>query len=161
MSTSGSRRGEPVLEPDGPRVSPGLPRQPGLEHAGHLLERAVLEQPGEQQVARLEQREVLLVLDVALREEPRGLEVEQGSGDQEERRRLVEVPLPAPPSVSRDAAPALTWAMNSSVTCESETSVMSSLCFEIRLSSRSKGPSKLSSRSSNDASVPASQGSRT
>src|SRR5271170_1517845 len=34
--------------------------------------------------------------------------------------------------------------MNSSVTLESAISVMSSLCFEIRPSSRSKGPSKTS-----------------
>src|SRR5215213_2588576 len=39
--------------------------------------------------------------------------------------------------------------MNSSVTWCRATSVMSSLCFEIRLSKRSKGPSKLSSRTSN------------
>src|SRR4051794_6628199 len=38
--------------------------------------------------------------------------------------------------------------MNSSVTSCRATSVMSSLCFEIRLSSRSKGPSKFSSRTS-------------
>ena len=62
---------------------------------GDLLERAVLQQPREQQVARLEQREVLLVLDVALRQQPGGLEVEQRRGDQQERRGLLEVPLPA------------------------------------------------------------------
>ena len=39
--------------------------------------------------------------------------------------------------------------MNSSVTVARATSVMSSLCLEIRLSSRSKGPSKLSSRTAN------------
>ena len=39
------------------------------------------------------------------------------------------------------------WAMNSSVTLDSATSVMSSLCLEINCSNRSKGPSKLSSRS--------------
>ena len=96
ISTSGSSAGEPVLQADRPRVPLGLPRQPGLEHRGDLLEGAVLEQPGEQQVARLEQREVLLVLDVALRQQPGGLEVEQGGGDQEERRGLVEVPLRRP-----------------------------------------------------------------
>src|ERR1039457_279423 len=36
------------------------------------------------------------------------------------------------------------WAMNSSVTLESAISVISSLCFEISASSRSKGPSKTS-----------------
>ena len=39
--------------------------------------------------------------------------------------------------------------MNSSVTLDSATSVMSSLCLAIRLSSRSNGPSKLSRRTSN------------
>ena len=131
----GQQGREPLLEPHGPRVPPGLPRQPGLEDAGDLLERAVLEQPGEQQVARLEQGEVLLVLDVALGQQPGRLEVEQGGGDEQERRRLLQVP---------DGPPALTCAMNSSVTRDSDTSVMSSLCLEIRLSSRSKGPSKLS-----------------
>ena len=77
----GQQRGEPLLQPDGARVPARLRRQPPLEHAGHLLEGAVLQQPGEQQVARLEQGEVLLVLDVALRQQPGGLEVEQGRGD--------------------------------------------------------------------------------
>ena len=89
------QRGEPVLQAHRARVPLRLPRQSRLEHAGHLLEGAVLEQSGEQQVARLEQREVLLVLDVPLRQQAGGLEVQQGGGDQEERRGLVEVPLVA------------------------------------------------------------------
>ena len=89
----GQQRGEPVLEADRARVPQRLAGQPGLEHGGHLLERAVLQQPREEQVARLEQREVLLVLDVALRQQPGGLEVEQGRGDEQERRGLVQVPL--------------------------------------------------------------------
>ena len=92
ISTSGSSAGEPLLEPHRARVAPRLRRQPLLEDAGHLLERAVLQQPGEEQVARLEQREVLLVLHVALRQQPGRLEVEQGRGDHEERRGLLEVP---------------------------------------------------------------------
>ena len=52
-------------------------------------------------------------------------------------------------SRSQTGPPAFTKAMNSSVTVASATSVMSSLCLEIRLSSRSKGPSKLSSRTAN------------
>ena len=94
ISTSGQQRREPLLEPDRARVAPGLPRHPAVEDAGDLLERLVLQQPREQQVARLEQREVLLVLDVALRQQPRGLQVEQGRGDQQERRGLLEVPAP-------------------------------------------------------------------
>src|ERR1700722_678574 len=44
--------------------------------------------------------------------------------------------------------------MNSSVTLDSDTSVMSSLCLEIRPSSRSNGPSKMS-RCTSKAPVPA------
>src|ERR1700734_1124538 len=44
--------------------------------------------------------------------------------------------------------------MNSSVTLDSDTSVMSSLCLEIRPSSRSNGPSK-TSRCTSKAPVPA------
>ena len=50
------------------------------------------------------------------------------------------------------------YAMNSSVTVDSATSVMSSLCLEIRLSSRSNGPSKLSRRTANAAAIPVSAG---
>ena len=95
ISTSGQQRREPLLEPDRPRVAPRLGGQPVLEDRRDLLERAVLHQPGEQQVARLQQCEVLLVLDVALRQQPGGLEVEQRRGDDEERGRLLEVPDPA------------------------------------------------------------------
>ena len=45
-------------------------------------------------------------------------------------------------SRSQTSPPALMCAMNSSVTWDSATSVTSSLCLLIRLSSRSKGPSK-------------------
>ena len=92
ISTSGSSVANRSSRPDRARVPPRLARQPALEDAGDLLERAVLHQPGEEQVARLEQREVLLVLDVALRQQPGRLEVEQGRGDEQERRGLLEVP---------------------------------------------------------------------
>ena len=59
---------------------------------GDVLERAVLQQPGEEDVAGLDQREVLLVLGAGLRQQPGGLEVEQGRGDEEELRGLREVP---------------------------------------------------------------------
>ncbi len=106
----GQQAGEPLLQPDRPRVPPRLPRQPLLEHGRDLLERAVLQEPGEEQVARLEQREVLLVLDVALRQQPGGLQVEQG------RRRPAGTTWSARGPTSAVAAPALTCAMNSSVT---------------------------------------------
>ena len=70
ISTSGSSVGEPLLQPDRPRVPPRLAGQPLLQHAGDLLEGAVLQQPREQQVPRLQQRQVLLVLDVAVRQQP-------------------------------------------------------------------------------------------
>ena len=59
--------------------------------ADDLLERAVLQQPGEQQVARLEQRDGLGVDQLALRQQPGDLQVEQGRGDDEELAGLVEL----------------------------------------------------------------------
>ena len=63
------------------------------EGAGDVLEGAVLQQPGEEQVARLDEGQVLLVLRAGLRQQPDGLEVEQGGGDEEELGRLAEVPV--------------------------------------------------------------------
>ena len=97
ISTSGSRPANRSSSPTARGCRLRLAGQPLREHAGDLLERLVLHQPGEQQVARLEQREVLLVLDVALRQQPGRLEVEQGRGDQQERRGLLEVPVGAAP----------------------------------------------------------------
>ena len=92
-----------------------LPRQPLLEHGGDLLERAVLQQPREEQVARLEQREVVLVLDVALRA---AAGPTSGRAAWRRPRRNDEVCSRShSPSA---AAPALTCAMNSSVTRESD-----------------------------------------
>ena len=62
-TSSGSSCGELRLEADLPRVAGGTVGHPGREDGGDALEGAVLQQPGEEQVARLEQREVLLVLD--------------------------------------------------------------------------------------------------
>ena len=95
ISTSGSRVANRSSSPTarGNRRASAAIRL--CEHGGHLLEGAVLQQPGEQQVARLEQGEVLLVLDVAVRQQPGRLEVEQGGRDDQERRRLVEVPVGA------------------------------------------------------------------
>src|SRR5690606_39948989 len=64
-----------------------------LEVGGDLLGGAVLEEASEEEVAGLEELEVLLVLDVAPRQEPGGLEVEEGRGDDEELARLADVPL--------------------------------------------------------------------
>ena len=60
-----------------------------------MLVRAVLQQPGEQQVAHLEQRQVLVVLDLPGRQQPGGLEVEQGGGDHQKRGGLLQVQLRA------------------------------------------------------------------
>ena len=58
----GQQFGEPLLQRHRPRIAA---QRRGLELGEHLrdvLERPVLQQPGEQQVAHLEQREVLLVV---------------------------------------------------------------------------------------------------
>src|SRR5690606_33505083 len=80
---------------------------PLREDARDVLVRAVLEQPGEQQVPRLQQREVLVVLDAARGQQARGLEVEERRGDDEELARRPEVPpgvvLPCGPRRGRGA----------------------------------------------------------
>src|SRR3954454_5421282 len=60
-----------------------------------MLERALVQESSEQQVSGLQQREVLLVINVAAKEQPGGLEVEEGGGDEQEGRRLLEVPATA------------------------------------------------------------------
>ena len=89
----------------GPRNAPRAPQPAGsggsprairaARTSGRLLVGAVLQQPGEEQVAGLEQRQVLLVLDVGGRQQPGRLQVEQGRGDHEELGGLAEVPLAA------------------------------------------------------------------
>ena len=53
---------------------------------------AVLQEAGEEQVAGLERGHVLGVVDLATGKQPRGLEVEQGRGDDEEGAGLLQVP---------------------------------------------------------------------
>src|SRR5690606_4691252 len=89
----GQQGGEVRLEGHRTRVGARARGPPALEVGGDLLVRPVLEQPGEEQVARLEQLEVLLVLDRAAREQPGGLEVEERRRDNEELARLPEVPV--------------------------------------------------------------------
>ena len=88
----GQQPGQLRLQGHRPGVPAGLVGHPAGEDRGDLLVRAVLQQPGEEQVARLEQREVLLVLDLAAGQQPGRLEVEQGGGDDEELGGLAEVP---------------------------------------------------------------------
>ena len=99
MKTSGNnsaKRGSSST--DAAVAAPLRPLQLAEVGRGQLV-RPVLQQPGEQQVARLEQREVLLVLDVAGRQQPGSLQVEQGRGHDEELGRLAEVPLSRPGDV--------------------------------------------------------------
>ena len=123
----GQQRGELRLEAGLARRHPPGRGHPLGEGVRDVLEGAVLQQPGEEQVAGLDQGEVLLVLRARLRQQPGRLEVQQGRGDEQELRGLAEVPL-------RSSAPgaALMCAMNSSVTLASAISVMSSLCLLIR-----------------------------
>ncbi len=81
---------ELLLEPHRARVPRRLDLDPPGEPGGGLLERPILQQPREQQVACLEQRDVLGVDQLALRQQPRDLQVEQGRRDDEELARLVE-----------------------------------------------------------------------
>jgi hypothetical protein len=63
------------------------------ETARRLFERLVLQQPREQQVAGLQQGEVLFVLHLGGGQQPRGLQVEQGRGHHQELAGLVERPV--------------------------------------------------------------------
>ena len=88
----GQQPGEALLQRDRAR-EPAQRRGLQLdEQPRDLLVGAVLQQPGEEQVAGLEQA-VVAVLDVRLRvgQQPGGLEVEQRGRDDEELRGLVEV----------------------------------------------------------------------
>ena len=63
-----------------------------MQRAGRVLERLALEQPGQQQVALLPQRQLLVELDVvAAGQQPAGLQLQQHGGDQQELGRHVEV----------------------------------------------------------------------
>ena len=91
----GQQVGEPVLQRHRPRIAA---QRGGLqlgEHLRDVLERAVLQQPGEQQVAHLQQRQILFVVDLAGRQQPGGFEVEQRRGDHEKRGGLLEIQLRA------------------------------------------------------------------
>ncbi len=87
--------GEPALQPDGARVAPGLVafQRPQVRR-GELVG-PVLEQPREQQIAGLQQGQILLILDLAGWQQAGRLEVEQGGRHHQELGRLTEVPGPA------------------------------------------------------------------
>ena len=107
-SESQRRKRREVVEADGPHQLGGLlavfllqpygpetPARFGLELADEpercFLESAVLEQAGEQQVARLEQCDILRVDQFTLRQETRDLEVEQRRRNHQELGCLVEL----------------------------------------------------------------------
>ncbi len=84
--------GVALLQPHGAREAARLLSEPGGHPRGDLLVGPVLQQPREQQVAGLQQREILLVLHVARGQQPGGLQVEQGGRHDQELGGLPEVP---------------------------------------------------------------------
>src|SRR5450759_4242999 len=66
---------------------------PLRERTGDLLERAILQQQGEQQVPSFDQRQIFLVLRVQLGQQVGRLDVEQGGGNQQELGGLTQVPF--------------------------------------------------------------------
>ena len=87
--------GVPVLlvEAHRPHVPPVLTAQAPLEPRRHLLERPVLQQAGEEQVARLEEGDRFGIHELPLRQQPRDLHVEQRRRDDEELGCLFELLL--------------------------------------------------------------------
>ena len=67
---------------------------------GRLFVGAILQQPGEQEVPRLEQRHILLVVDLGGGQQARGLQIEQSRRYDEELGRLPKVPLAGRAEVS-------------------------------------------------------------
>ena len=63
-----------------------------LELGGNALEGAILQQPCEEQVASLDQRQVFLVLRLQLRQQARRFQVQQGGGDEQELTGLRQIP---------------------------------------------------------------------
>ena len=93
--TSGSRSCVAVLQRHRPRVAAQCRGLEFGEHLGDVLERPVLQQPREQQVADLQQGKVLLVVHLAGGQQPRRLEVQQRRRDDQKRGGLVEFELAA------------------------------------------------------------------
>ena len=78
------QRREVPFERDLPRIAAAFELEGGTHHARDLLERLVLQEPREQEVAGFQQGNVALILDFAGGQQPGRLEVEQGRGDDEE-----------------------------------------------------------------------------
>ena len=88
----GQERGQVRLQPGLPGRHPSGAREGLTELGGDVLEGPVLHEAGEEQVAGLDQLEVLLVTVAGVGQQPGGLDVEQGRGDEEELARLAQVP---------------------------------------------------------------------
>ena len=86
----GQQLGELILQRHRTRVAAQRCRLEFGEHLRDMLVGPVLQQPGEQQVADLEQGEVFGVVDFTGRQQSRSLEIEQGGGDHQEGGGLVE-----------------------------------------------------------------------
>ena len=88
----GREADEALLETGGARVRPSGLGGEAVEDRGDVLERLALEQAGEQQVALLPERELLVEIDVvATREQAACLQLDERRGDQQELGRDVEV----------------------------------------------------------------------
>ena len=84
--------GIPWLKRHLPGITPGLGREQATQMCCGLLVGPVLQKTRKKQVPSLQQRQILLILDVCSGQQSGGLEVEQGGGDHKELRRLAEVP---------------------------------------------------------------------
>ena len=84
---------EALVEPGDPRAGCVAARRPcAQQRGGGVLEGLALEQPGEQQVALLPERQLLVEVDVVVAgQQPPGLELDERGGDQQELGGDVEV----------------------------------------------------------------------
>ena len=89
----GQQRCERLLKCHCAREPARFPLESLGELPGHLLEGLVLEEPREQQIAGLQDRQVFLVLDLPRRQQPSRFEVEQGGCNHQKLSGLIEAPL--------------------------------------------------------------------
>lgn len=89
----GQQLGEVRLQPDGTGTAPGLVGQPAAEDVRDALVGAVLQQPGEEQITGLQEREIGLVLHFGRGQQPGRLQIQQRRRDDQELRGLVQIPV--------------------------------------------------------------------
>ena len=71
--------------PDPAGIGPGLLGSEPAQHEGGVLERLALDQTGQQKVAFLPQPELVIQIDIGVvRQQPPGLELDQGGRDEKE-----------------------------------------------------------------------------